>query len=117
MKKIGLTETKLFNFHRIFKNEGRGGGIKRSTTVHIASQSQLLSGARCIIFGQTLPPFQHSVYASSETSDETVRIYRLTRLSLRWSSMRKIPKLHEEGIFSNSLTLYINKELDRLDDM
>ena len=26
MKKIGLTETKLCHFHRIFENEGRGGG-------------------------------------------------------------------------------------------
>ena len=26
MKKFGLTETKLFHFHRIFKNGGQGGG-------------------------------------------------------------------------------------------
>ena len=26
-KKIGLTEAKLFHFHRIFKNGGGGGGV------------------------------------------------------------------------------------------
>ena len=27
MKKLGLTETKLFHFHRIFINGGGGGGV------------------------------------------------------------------------------------------
>ena len=31
MKKFDLTETKLFHFHRIFKNRGRGGGLIKLT--------------------------------------------------------------------------------------
>ena len=30
MKKFGLNETKLFHFHRIFKNGGRKGGLIES---------------------------------------------------------------------------------------
>ena len=30
MKQFGLTETKLFYFHRIFKKGGREGGFKRT---------------------------------------------------------------------------------------
>ena len=29
MKQFGLTETKLFHFHRIFKNGGQGGGSSK----------------------------------------------------------------------------------------
>ena len=28
MKSFGVTETKLFHFHRIFKNGGGGGGVR-----------------------------------------------------------------------------------------
>ena len=31
MKSFGLTETKLYHFHRIFKNRGRGGGFKQTS--------------------------------------------------------------------------------------
>ena len=30
MKKFGLSETKLFNFHGIFKNGGHGWGLERT---------------------------------------------------------------------------------------
>ena len=33
MKQFGLTETKLFHFHRIFKKQGRGGGSSKPSCI------------------------------------------------------------------------------------
>ena len=54
MKLFGLTETKLFHFHRIFKKGGQGGGFKRTPLlIHHWIKSN------CI---KTLYPLQLSIF-------------------------------------------------------
>ena len=38
---LNITETKLFHFHMIFKNEGRGVGFKRVTWIPSGSATDL----------------------------------------------------------------------------
>ena len=46
IKKIGLIETKLFHFHRIFKNEGQVGGSSEARVL-CKQQSQVHLSIRC----------------------------------------------------------------------
>ena len=81
MKLFGLTETKLFHFHRMFKSDGRGGGSSESPELPLPPRSATVtatpSGTRSLILIGTFI-FFHTLHTRA-----AIGLARLTRANAR----------------------------------